>query len=50
MVIRNDNEWTLIGFKRKNSTMPFRKIAYTLIDEDITYFSFSIVYNIPKRY
>ncbi len=45
-----DEEWTVLGFKHRNSALSFREIAYTLMDEDIAYFSPSTVYNILKKH
>ena len=44
-----DGEWIVIGFKHHNPAMSFREIAYTLMDEDLAYFSSSTVYNILKK-
>jgi len=49
MAIRNDDEWIVVGFKRRNPRMSFREIAYTLIDEDLAYLSPSAVYRILKK-
>ena len=45
-----DEEWIVIGFKHRNPAMSHREIAYTLMDEDLAYFSPSTVYNILKRH
>ena len=45
-----DEEWTVLGFKHRNPAMSFREIAYTLMDENIAYFSPSTVYRILKKY
>ena len=45
-----DEEWTVLGFKHRNPAMSFREIAYTMMDEDIAYFSPSTVYRILKKY
>ena len=45
-----DEEWIVLGFKHRNPMMSFREIAYTLMDEDIAYFSPSTVYRILKKY
>jgi hypothetical protein len=50
MAIRDDDEWIVIGFKRRNPRMSFREIAYTLIDEDLAYLSPSAVYRILKKH
>jgi transposase InsO family protein len=50
MAIRNDDEWIVVGFKRRNPRMSFREIAYTLIDEDMAYLSPSAVYRILKKH
>ena len=42
-------EWIVLGFKHRNPMMSFREIAYTLMDEDIAYFSPSTVYRILKK-
>ena len=47
--VRND-EWIVIGFKRRNPRMSFREIAYTLMDEDLAYLSPSSVYRILKKH
>ena len=48
--IRSNDEWIAIGFKKKHPGMSFREIAYTLMDEDLAYFSPSTAYNILKRH
>ena len=45
-----DEKWTVLGFKHRNPAMSFREIAYTLMDDDIAYFSPSTVYRILKKY
>jgi predicted DNA-binding transcriptional regulator AlpA len=45
-----DDEWIVIGFKHRHPKMSFREIAYTLINDDITYLSPSTVYRILKRH
>jgi len=50
LVIRNDDEWIVMGFKNEHPAMSFREIAYTLIDQDIAYLSPSTVYRILKRH
>jgi len=50
MSIRDDDEWIVIGFKRRNPRMSFREIAYTLIDQDMAYLSPSAVYRILKKH
>ena len=46
MAIRNDDEWSVIGFKHLYPKMSFRELAYIMIDEDIVYLSPSTVYRI----
>ena len=48
--IRSNDEWIVIGFKKKHPGMSSREMAYTLMDEDLAYFSPSTVYNILKRH
>ena len=50
MVIRNDDEWIVIGFNHQHPVMSFREIACTLIDEDLAYLFPSTMYNILKRH
>ena len=50
LAVRDEDEWIVIGFKKQHPRMSFREIAYTLIDEDITYLSPSTVYRILKRH
>ena len=45
----SDEEWLVIGFKRREPKASFREIAYTLMDEDLAYFSPGTVYNILKK-
>ena len=45
-----DEEWIVIRFKHRNPAMSHREIVYTLMDEDLAYFSPSTVYNILKRH
>ena len=45
-----NDEWIVIGYKRRNPRMNFREIAYALIDGDLAYFSPSSVYRILKRH
>ena len=40
----------MVGFRKKHPGMSFREIAYTLMDEDLVYFSPSTVYSILKRH
>lgn len=48
--VREDDEWIVIGYRRKQPEMSFREIAYTLIDEDLTYLSPQSVYRILKKH
>lgn len=41
LVMRNEDEWIVIGYKNEHPAMSFREIAYTLIDEEIAYLSHS---------
>ena len=50
LAVRDEDEWIVIGFKKQHPRMSFREIAYTLIDEDITYLSPSTVYRILKKH
>ena len=50
LAVRDEDEWVVIGFKKQHPRMSFREIAYTLIDEDITYLSPSTVYRILKKH
>ena len=50
LVIRDDDEWIVIGFKHRHPLMSFREIAYTLIDEDLAYLSPSTVYRMLKKH
>ena len=45
----SNDEWVVIGYKRRHPAMSFREIAYTLMDEDIAYLSPSTVYRILKK-
>ena len=49
-VVRDDDEWIVVGYKRRNPRMSFREIAYTLMDEDLAYLSPSSVYAILKKH
>ena len=44
-----DDEWIVIGYKRRHPRMSHREIAYALMDEEVAYLSPSTVYNILKR-
>ena len=50
IAMRDDDEWIVIGYKRRNPKASFREIAYTLIDEDLAYLSPSTVYRILKKH
>ena len=45
-----DEEWIVIGYKRRHPEMGFREIAYAMMDEDIEYLSPSTVYRILKKH
>ena len=45
-----DEEWNVLGFKRRNPIVSFRGIAYTPMDEDIAYFSPLTVHRTLKKY
>ena len=48
-VVMDEEEWMVVRFKQRNPMISFREIAYTLIDENLAYFSPSTVYKILKR-
>ena len=50
LVVRDDDEWIVIGYSNEHPTMFFREIAYTLIDEDIAYLSPSTVCRILRKH
>ena len=50
LVVRDDNEWIVIGYRNEHPVMSFGEIAYTLIDKDIAYLSPSTVYMILKKH
>ena len=50
LVVRDGDEWIVIGNRNEHPAMSFREIAYTLIDEDIAYLSPSTVYRILKKH
>ena len=50
LVVRDDDEWIVIGYRNEHPTMSFREIAYTLIDEDIAYLPTSTVYRILRKH
>ena len=43
-VVRDEEEWMVVSFKKRNSMISFMEIAYTLIDENLAYLSPSTVY------
>lgn len=47
--VRDDDVWIVLGFRHMKRMMSFREISYTLIDENIAYFSPSSVYRIIKK-
>ena len=47
--VRDEEEWMVVSFKKRNPMMSFREIAYTLIDEDLAYLSPGTVYSILKK-
>ena len=50
LVIRNDDEWIVMGFKNEHPAMSFREIAYKIMDQDLAYPSPSAVYRILRRH
>jgi hypothetical protein len=43
-VVRDEEEWMVVSFKKRNPMISFKELAYTLIDEDLAYLSPSSVY------
>ena len=49
-VVRDEEEWMVVSFRQRSPMKSFREIAYTLIHENLAYFSPSTVYRILKKH